>query len=66
MALVSRASNVRWWEMQASTGIEAVPQFGPLMNLAEIAFIALAFVMAVLPLLGRAIQMARKNRRQRG
>ena len=33
------------------------------MNLAEIAFIALVFAMAVLPLLGRAIQMARKNKR---
>ena len=52
--------------MQASIGFQAVPQSGPLMNLAEIAFITLAFVMAVLPLLGRAIQMARKNRRQRG
>ena len=52
--------------MQASIDLEAVPQSGPLMNLAEIAFIALAFVMAVLPLLGRAIQLARKNRRQRG
>ena len=33
------------------------------MNLAEIAFIALAFAMAALPLLGRAILKARKNKR---
>ena len=66
MAVVSCASDAKRWEMQASIDFEAVQQSGPLMNLAEIAFIALAFVMAVLPLLGRAIQMARKNRRQRG
>jgi hypothetical protein len=33
------------------------------MNLAEIGFVILAFAMAILPILGRAIHQARKNRK---